>query len=297
MMGDTVKYAVNVPNFGDYGSPNLLADLASDAENAGWDGFFIWDHISGPTEWRVPVDDATVPIAHAPYADPCVALTAIATRTEHIRLGALVTPVARRRPWKLARETVSLDHLSKGRLVVGVGLGGTLMEFAGFGEDADPVTRSRKLDESLELLTGLWTGKPFSYKGTYYVVEDTVFMPRPIQSPRIPIWVACFWPHKKPLRRAARYDGVVPGVADWTTKLTPDDVKSIVNYILKHRTESGPFDVVVGGQTPSDPEQAASIVQPYIDSGATWWSEELSGWRGSLEDMRVRICAGPPRSE
>jgi alkanesulfonate monooxygenase SsuD/methylene tetrahydromethanopterin reductase-like flavin-dependent oxidoreductase (luciferase family) len=296
-MGDTVNYAVNVPNFGDYGSPSQLAALASDAENAGWDGFFIWDHISGPTEWRVPVDDTMVPIAHAPYADPCVALTAIATHTEHIRLGALVTPLARRRPWKLARETVSLDHLSNGRLVVGVGLGGTPTEFAGFGEDADPLARSRKLDESLEILTGLWTGKPFSYKGTYYVVEDTVFLPRPVQSPRIPIWVACFWPNKKPLRRAARYDGVVPGVADWTKPLTPDDVESIVSYVLKHRTQSGPFDVVVGGRTPSDADQATSVVQPYIDSGATWWSEELSGWRGSLEDMRARICAGPPRSE
>lgn len=213
-MADRVKYAINVPNFGDYSHPNMLADLASDAEKAGWDGFFIWDHISGPTEWRVPVGNSMVPIAYAPYADPCVALTAIALRTKHIRIGALVTPLARRRPWKLAREAVSIDHVSNGRLVVGVGLGGTLNEFEGFGEDGDPRIRSRKLDEGLAILTGLWTGKPFSYAGEHYTIDETVFMPKPVQSPRIPIWVACFWPNKKPLRRAARYDGVVPGVAD-----------------------------------------------------------------------------------
>jgi alkanesulfonate monooxygenase SsuD/methylene tetrahydromethanopterin reductase-like flavin-dependent oxidoreductase (luciferase family) len=268
-MVGTVKYAVNVPNFGDYGYPTILADLASDAETAGWDGFFIWDHISGPTEWRVPMGDAMVPIAHAPYVDPCVALSAIATRTENIRLGALVTAVARRRPWKLARETVSLDHLSKGRLVVRVGLGGTHTEFAGFGEDADPVVRSRKLDEGLDVLTGLWTGKPFNYSGDYYTVEETVFRPPPIQSPRIPLWVACFWPNKKPLRRAARYDGVVPGVADWTKKLTPDDVKQVVTYIARRRRDPRPFDVVIGGQTPAMPKRAATVVQPYIAAGAT----------------------------
>jgi alkanesulfonate monooxygenase SsuD/methylene tetrahydromethanopterin reductase-like flavin-dependent oxidoreductase (luciferase family) len=293
-MADRVKYAINVPNFGDYSHPNMLADLASDAEKAGWDGFFIWDHISGPTEWRVPVGNSMVPIAHAPYADPCVALTAIALRTKHIRVGALVTPLARRRPWKLARETVSIDHVSNGRLVVGVGLGGTLDEFEGFGENGDPKLRSNKLDEGLAILTGLWTGKPFSYSGEHYTIDETVFMPKPVQSPRIPIWVACFWPNKKPLRRAARYDGVVPGVADWTKKLTPADVVQIVTYISKHRADQRPFDVMVGGQTPSEPSEAAETVQPYVEAGATWWSEELTGWRGPLDETRRRIQAGPP---
>ncbi|UCE96399.1 MAG: LLM class flavin-dependent oxidoreductase, partial [Candidatus Bathyarchaeota archaeon] len=242
-------------------------------------------------------NNSMVPIANAPYADPCVALTTIANHTKHIRIGALVTPLARRRPWKLARETVSIDHVSNGRLVVGVGLGGTINEFKTFGEDGDPKVRSEMLDESLDIITGLWTGKPFSYSGKHYTINETIFMPKPVQSPRIPIWVACFWPNKKPLRRAARYDGVVPGVADWTKKLTPDDINQIVAYISKHRTDSKPFDVMIGGQTSSEPKRAKKIVQPYFKAGATWWSEELTGWRGSLDKMRERILAGPPRDD
>ena len=295
MTVSNIKYGINVPNFGDYFHPSMLAELASEAEEARWDGFFIWDHISGPTEWKVPVGDSLVPIAHAPFVDPYVALTAIAMKTERIRIGALVTPLARRRPWKLARETVSIDHLSNGRLVVGVGLGGTPLEFEAFGENGDAKVRAKKLDEGLAILTGLWTGMPFSYSGEYYQLDEMPFLPKPVQSPRIPIWVACFWPNKRPLRRAVRYDGVVPGTADWTKKLTPDDVRQIVAYITRHRSNPRPFDVIIGGETPSDPEKGEEMMQPYVEAGATWWSEELTGWRGSLEEMRGRIRQGPPR--
>lgn len=294
-MSSNIKYGINVPNFGDYWHPKTLAELASEAEEAGWDGFFIWDHISGPTEWAVPVGNSDVPIARAPFADPCVALTAIAMKTEHIRIGALVTPLARRRPWKLARETVSIDHLSNGRLIVGVGLGAASKEFEVFGENGDAKVRAKKLDEGLDVRTGLWTGKSFNYSGEYYQMNEVTFLPKPVQSPRIPIWIACFWPNKKPLRRAAHYDGVVPGVADWTKTLTPDNVRQIVTYIAKHRTNHGSFDVMIGGQTPSDSEEGAKMVQPYVEAGATWWSEELTGWRGSLKEMQERIRHGPPR--
>lgn len=265
-----------------------------DAEEAGWNGFFIWDHIYGPAEWKVPSGDSLVPIAQAPYIDPFVALTAIAIETESIRIGALVTPLARRRPWKLARETVSIDHLSRGRLVVGVGLGGTLVEFEAFGEEGDAKMRAKKLDEGLDVLVGLWRGKAFSYSGECHQLGEVTFMPRPVQSPRIPIWVACYWPNKKPLHRAARYEGVVPTTADWTKKLTPDDVKQIITYISEHRTSSKPFDIVIGGETPSDSEKGADLVQPYVEAGATWWSENINGWRGSFKEMRERIRQGPP---
>jgi len=143
----SIKYGINVPNFSDYFHPNILAELASETEKAGRDGFFIWDHISRPTKWRVPVGKALVPIKQAPFADPCVALTAIAVKTEQILIGALVTPLARRRPWKLAREMVSIDHLSNGRLVLGVGLGGVPSEFEAFGENGDAKVRAKKFDE------------------------------------------------------------------------------------------------------------------------------------------------------
>ena len=281
-----VKYATNVPNFGDYFHPNTLAELASDAEDVGGDGFFIWDHISGPTEWKVPVGNSVVLIAHAPYTDPYVALTAIAMKTERIRIGALVTPLARRRPWKLARETVSIDHLSNGRLVLGFGLGGTMVEFEAFGENGDTKVRAKKLDEGLDILTGLWTGKPFSYSGEHYQLDEMTFMPKPVQSPRVPIWVACFWPNKKPLRRAARFDGVAPAPADWTKEITPEDVTKIVAYIAKHRSATVPFDVVMGGQTPPDSEKGAEIVRPYVESGATWSLRTSVDGEGPLRRCR-----------
>jgi alkanesulfonate monooxygenase SsuD/methylene tetrahydromethanopterin reductase-like flavin-dependent oxidoreductase (luciferase family) len=189
-----MRYGINVPNFGDYFHPNTLADLAVEAEKAGWDGFFVWDHLTG-------------------YGDVCdttIALATIAVRTEHIRFGAMITPLPRRRPWKVAREMISLDHLSDGRLVVGVGLGNPPSEFESFGEDVNAKLRAQKLDDGLNILLGLWSGKPFSYYSTHYQLDGVEYIPRPVQRPRIPIWVGGFWPNKKPMRRAARYDGVYP---------------------------------------------------------------------------------------
>lgn len=273
-----MKYAINVPNFGDYHHPGILAELARVAEQAGWDGFFVWDHIQG--EWS--------------FSDPTVALATIAVNTESIRIGAMVTPVARRRPWKLAREMVSLDHLSGGRLVMGVGLGNPPSEFELFGEEGDARVRADKLNEGLEIIAGLWTGEPFRYTGKYYNLDEVTFLPKPVQKPRIPIWVGGFWPNRRPMRRAARYDGAYPA-RDWPEKLTTDDLREILELIRRHRTETGPFEIVVGGSTPPDKEKGAEMVKPWIDAGATWWSEDINGWRGPLKEMRKRIRSGPPR--
>lgn len=273
-----LKYGINVPNFGDYCHPGTLAELARGAEEAGWDGFFVWDHIQG--EW--------------PFSDPTVALAAIALNTERILIGVMVTPLARRRPWKLAREMVSLDHLSGGRLVMGVGLGNPQSEFELFGEEGDARVRADKLDEGLEIIAGLWTGEPFSYSGKYYHLDEVTFLSKPVQTPRIPIWVGGFWPNRRPMRRAARYDGAYPA-RDWPENLTTDDLREIFDYIGNHRTETGPFEIVVGGSTPPDPEKGAEIVKPWIEAGATWWSEDINGWRGPLEEMWKRIRSGPPR--
>jgi alkanesulfonate monooxygenase SsuD/methylene tetrahydromethanopterin reductase-like flavin-dependent oxidoreductase (luciferase family) len=185
-----MQYALDLPPFGELADARALAALAHEAEDAGWDGFFIWDHIQ--TEPSMPV------------ADPWVALSALAMTTERIRLGALVTPLPRRRPWKLARETVTLDRLSNGRLILGVGIGSDHWhhELSTFGEPVDDQTRAAMLDEGLEVLTGLWSGEPFSHQGQHYTVQSARFLPMPVQSPRIPIWVAGIWPRKAPLRRA-----------------------------------------------------------------------------------------------
>ena len=273
-----MKYGLSIPNFGSYGHPHTLVALAQEAEEAGWDGFFLWDHMIVSKEWRTP------------FVDPWVALAAVAVKTETIRMGTLITPVARRRPWVLARETVSVDHLSHGRLILGVGLGNPPAEFEAFGEEGKNSVRAKKLDESLDILTGLWSGEEFSYSGEYYTVDEVTFLPKPVQ-PHIPIWVACMWPHKKPLERAVQYDGVAPIHADFPQELTPDDVKALV-ALVPHNRQSA-FDIIVSGSTP-DPEKGCDIVAPFIGAGATWWLENINGLRAPFDEMRRRIYKGPP---
>lgn len=282
-----MRYAIHVPNFGDYADPRALAELAQEAEAAGWDGFFLWDHLLARPEGDVPV------------ADPWIALAAIAAVTTRIRLGPLVTPLPRRRPWKLAREAVTLDHLSKGRLVLGVGIGTPVeADFAPFGEPTDARERAQLLDEGLEIVTGLWSGEPFRHNGQRYRLNEVTFLPRPVQRPRIPIWVGGAWPHRGPMRRAAHWDGVFPDKAgiDWERGeiMTPDDLREILAYIRTQRTAAGPFDVILGGMT-DGPAQGAEKLAPYEEAGLTWWIEGLHSMRGSFAEMRKRIHAGPPR--
>ncbi len=288
-----MRYGLNLPPFGDFADPRALAALARDAEAAGWDGFFIWDHV---------VYD---PSFH-PIADPWVGLAAVALATERVRLGTLVTPLARRRPWQVAREAASLDRLSGGRLVLGVGLGDPApWDFGFFGEEEDARVRARRLDEGLEIVAGLWSGRPFSYEGEHYRLREVTFLPTPVQRPRVPIWVGGWWPNKPPMRRAARWDGVVPGASERAP--TPDEVRELVAYVAAHRTTEAPFDVVIGGQTPGgDPVGGAAVVAPYAEAAATWWIEDVNPWRFGLglEDpwspdaaarMRERVRLGPPR--
>ena len=281
-----MRYGLSVPNLGAYGEPRRLVGLAQAAEAAGWDGFFLWD--------SVLVD----PHRPQPVVDPWVVLAAIAMGTERIRLGPMVTPLARRRPWKLARETASLDHLSGGRLILGVGLGDPAeVEFGHFGEATDARARADRLDEGLAVLTGLWSGRPFAYAGEHFQVREAVFLPAPVQTPRIPIWVGGWWPNRRPMRRAARWDGVFPSkLGDGGVgMLTAAEVREIVAYVGQHRTGSGPFDVVVAGETPDDnPAEAAALVATYAAAGVTWWLESLPETPASLDAVRARIRQGPP---
>src|SRR5436853_1660913 len=234
-------YGVYVPNFGPYGDARILAGLAYEAEEAGWDGFFLWDQVSKTT--LTPTFD--------PMVDPWVALAAIALRTRTMRLGLLVTPLPRRRPWMVARETVSLDHLSAGRLIFGVGSGGGYFDFEALGESSDPTTLAALLDEGLEVLTGLWSGEPYHHEGTAYHIKEAQFLPRPLQSPRIPIWVAGMWPAKAPLRRAARFDGVIPIGRDLPliAMLSPSEMQEIIRSVASQPAYTTPFEVVHSGIT------------------------------------------------
>lgn len=282
--GDPVRFGIYTPNFGDYSDPRRLAALASEAEAAGWEGFFLYDHI-GRDGYGMRPGDGVV--------DPWIALTAIASATERIRLGPLVTAVARRRPWKLAHEVTSLDHLSGGRVIFGAGLGGP-SAFDAFGEDPNARVRAEKLDEGLEIMTALWRGEPLRHDGAHFHLDVEPFLPRPLQTPRVPIWVAGIWPNRPPFRRAARWDGAFP-LTDRNPLPTPKQIRDIVSYVEAHRVATAPFDLVVGGRTlsedPRDCERPAQSAQ----AGATWWLEWLEPDRGSFEENRARVLRGPPR--
>lgn len=271
--GPPMRYAVNIPNFGDFADPAGVAGLAVVAERAGWDGLFVWDHILG---WE-----------GAPVGDPWVILAAAAVRTERLRIGTMVTPLPRRRPWVLSRQIVSLDHLSGGRVVLGVGIGyPPEEEFGTFAEPTDERVRADMLDEGLAILTGMWSGMPFGYDGSHYHLRTATFLPIPVQRPRVPIWVAGMWPHRRPFRRAARFDGVAPIRADMAA-MSPSEVAEVVAYVRAHRTSPEPFDVVVGGAPPEDPGA-------FAEAGVTWYQMGPDYGEG-LSETRSWVAQGPPR--
>ena len=277
-----LRYGFIIPG----GEANEIVAMAREAEEAGWDGVFYWDGIY--------IESA------GPMFDPWAMLAAIATQTRRVRIGAMLTPVSRRRPWKLARETMTVDQLSGGRLVLPVGLGA--LDDGGFGKVGEPTdrkTRAELLDEGLEILTGLWSGTPFSYNGKHYTLDEMTFLPPPVQTPRIPIWVVGAWPREKSMARVLRYDGLLPAKLDANgsfADVTSDDLRAMKTYIEERRTATTPFDIVYEGRTPGDdPAQAAEIVRPYAEAGATWWMEAMWTEPNTPADVRKRIQQGPPR--
>ena len=282
-----MKYGVTFPNVDAF----VLADLAHDAEEAGWDGIFVWDVIFGTEAW--------------------ISLAAVAMRTGRVRIGTMLTPLSRRRPWTVASQVATLDHLSHGRVILPVGLGATGPEhehddFVKVGEVTDRKTRAKMLDESLDILDGLWSGQPFSYSGEHYHIQDATFSPTPVQSPRVPIWVVGAWPRMKSMRRVLRCDGVIPAKMNEDRsfgEMTPADIRDMKAFIDGQReqtsVQNNPFDIVMEGETPGDsPQKAAAIVRPLAEAGATWWLEAVWGTpetEGGIEGMRKRVKQGPPR--
>lgn len=280
-----MQFAIDLPSFGPFSDPHLVAQLAQEAEEVGWHGFFLWDHLNYRFEGSLePVE----------IADPWIVLAAMALRTKSIKLGPMVTPLPRRRPWKLARETVTLDHLSGGRLVLGVGLGSDYDgEYSDFGEPTDTKVHGAMLDEGLAVLTRLWSGEKVSYQGHHYQLASVQFRPTPVQRPRVPVWVAGIWPHKKPFRRAAQFDGVYPQTSGHT--LTPEDLREVLAFIQTQRTQTTPFEALAYGRTSgSDGAQDAAHVAAFVQAGATWWLEHFAPQQ-TVEQVRQRIKLGPPR--
>jgi probable F420-dependent oxidoreductase len=262
-----VRFGICLANIGSYSDPRVGVRIGEAAENAGWDGVFTWDHLA--FVWG------------APAADPWITLASIASATSRVRIGTAVTPVARRRPQVLAHEIATLDVLSGGRVIFGAGLGGSVEEFAKFGEPTDAKVRAAMLDEGLGLLRALWSGEEVTHRGEHYTADGVTLAPTPVQS-HVPVWIGGNRPAS--LRRAARWDGWLADSADPTgMTLSPDDVARSIEQIGR----GDGFDVAVLGQSDrGDPEE-------YARAGATWWLENVHDKRGSIDDVVALVAAGP----
>ena len=297
-----MRFGVTLPNVGYGGDPAVLVQLAVEAEQSGWDGVFLWD-----------TPYAVAPGEPAPeFADAWVLLSAIAVRTERVRLGTMLTPLAWHRPWLIARQAATLDRLTGGRFTLAVGLGAPPDEGPWFGGDAfDRRTRAAMLDEALAILGGLWSGKPFAFAGDHFSLREVTFLPRPLQQPRIPIWVvgawprdAAMWPRRTSMRRAIRYDGLLPNVFGVDRTLifgapsaeALDDLRAMRAWIKRERPGDEPYDIVVERGLPGvDAAEAAR----WEEAGATWWLDDAwwEMWNApdDPEPLRRRIRLGPPR--
>ncbi|TET07236.1 MAG: LLM class flavin-dependent oxidoreductase [Candidatus Thorarchaeota archaeon] len=267
-----MKYGIYISNYALNGDPKKFVDLAKAAEDAGWDGFFMWDHVYQSSGDLI--------------ADPWITLAAIAAQTEKIRIGTTVTPLPRRKPQKVAREVTTLDNLSNGRFTLGVGLGDD-SEDGYFDEETSLKTRAEKLDESLEILEGLWTGKPFSFTGQHYNIQELTFEPRPMKKPRVPIWCGGTWPIKAPFRRAARFDGVFPLSAK--DELKPEDYQEITDYVKGHRKTMKDFDIIMWGRSTGDPKKD-SWIGDYETAGVNWYTEIIMN--ADIKKCLSRISKG-----
>ena len=270
-----MRYGLELPNAGVCGDARSLAELASLAEAVGWDGVFLEDYVV----YYTPI----------PTYDPWIALAAMALSTQRIRLGTTVTALARRRPWILARELITLDHLSNGRMIFGAGLGGP-DDFARFGEMVEPKHRAELLDEGLAILAGLWSGTPFRFQGKHYTVKETTFRPQPVQPGGIPIWIGGSAQIPSVVQRAARWDGIVPykrrDTSGWEN-FTPHDIRGLKAQVEQQRRTDASFDIAILGP------RERGLITSMAEAGVTWWMEAIPA--ASFATMREKIAMGPLR--
>jgi alkanesulfonate monooxygenase SsuD/methylene tetrahydromethanopterin reductase-like flavin-dependent oxidoreductase (luciferase family) len=271
-----MRFGVTLGAAGEGRDPRGMATLAALAESSGWDGVFLEDYLvyQGRSE--------------LPTYDPWVSLAAMATATDRVRLGLTVTPVPRRKPWELAAQTVALDHLSGGRLILGVGAGdATEPGFAAVGEPLEPRVRAELLDEGLAILDALWTGEPVHHRGRHFRVDGLRLAARPVQRPRIPIWVGGDLLVAGVRRRLTRWDGacVYKGPPGAGEPLTPHDVRDIVELVGRARGSADGFDVKIS-HTEDD-----GLLAALTEAGATWCNRWLPP--APLDETRRAITRGP----
>jgi alkanesulfonate monooxygenase SsuD/methylene tetrahydromethanopterin reductase-like flavin-dependent oxidoreductase (luciferase family) len=283
-----MRFAIEFAGAGATAYAGVLADLAMIAEDSGWEGVFLEDYI---VHHKRP---------DMPTCDPWIALAAMAGKTRSVTLGTEVTPLPRRRPWKLAREVATLDHLSGGRMVLGVGLGDVNDPgFAGTGESTETSLRSQLVDESLAVIDQLWKGGPVSFSGRHFHVEGLTFLPRPLQKPRVPIWIGGGWPNPGVIRRALRWDGICAYIETGSFEKWEDHspifVRQVKEMVERARGTSEGFDIVTGGRQRADDWEAdRAIISALAEAGATWWVEYVDADL-DLDDQRRAARRGPLR--
>jgi alkanesulfonate monooxygenase SsuD/methylene tetrahydromethanopterin reductase-like flavin-dependent oxidoreductase (luciferase family) len=276
--GRRVRFGLFLPPFGPFAEDRALVELARRAEHAGWDGIFLWDHV-------LPEEDGFR------VADPWVLLGAMAAVTERVLLGTMVTPLARRRPWVVARQLATLNRISSGRVILGVGLG-VDRDFVAFGEDPDLRRRSEKVDEALAVMQQIWTGAPFNHSGRHFSVG--VPLSSPPDEVRAPIWVASVGMNEGPLRRAAKHDGIFPLSPD-SRHLSLESLSRIVERLRQLGAPLGrDFDIVLrGNASPAWPEPQRQPLASLAAAGMTWWLETLIHHDPIDLSMKV-VDEGPP---
>jgi alkanesulfonate monooxygenase SsuD/methylene tetrahydromethanopterin reductase-like flavin-dependent oxidoreductase (luciferase family) len=277
-----VKRGIFLAPFAELASPRRVAELAATAEQAGWDGVFLWDHMLAEPGMAV--------------AEAWTTLAAMAMTTSSIRLGPMVTPLARRRPWVLARQIATLDQLSAGRLVVGIGLGDDgWREFSAFGEEISPRGRGEMLDESLAIVQRLLSGTAAVHNGARYDVDTGPVLPRPVQDP-VPFWAGVRWPNHKPMVRAARLDGCFPIFADTGQRPAPPSVAELIAVRAKLTALGAPrsLDLVVRCSVQLiEPADRAATVAGMSSAGVTWLLEGFDIDQDAAEVESI-VAAGPP---
>ena len=272
-----MKFGLALP----YNIADKIVTYAPMVEQAGWDGLFLGDAI-----W---------------CEDPMITLSAAAVVTEKIRLGTMINPVPIRRPWKLASESIALDQISNGRLTLGLATGATWMGWYAFPDEVtDNRARAEMLDETIDILTLMYQREPFDYNGLHYHLKlselDVMYYPpKPIQQPRIPIWIPGIWPREKSMRRVLKCDGMFLEVISpegVPQTVTPDHLRQMRAYVEEHRTAKTPFDFVATGKVSDlDDGERAKVLRSWKKAGATWWVEGL--WEGSTEEVEAVIKMGP----
>jgi hypothetical protein len=277
----SIKFGLVLPG----NEARTVAKLSQMAEESGWDGVFLGDYI-----W---------------CEDPMIALAAAAMITNHIRLGTKVIPVPIRRPWKIASESLAIDRLSNGRLILGLGTGAVWMGWQSFPDEiTDAKARAEMLDETVDILTLLYQCKQFDYDGKHYhlkltQMDEMHYPPKPVQQPRIPLWAPLIWPRKKSMQRILKFDGLI--AEKWSPEgkfeeVTPQDVRQMIAFVTENREGNTPFDIVVSGKTYDMPAtQREDVLSAWSQAGATWWVEGL--WGESEEAASEYIRGGPPNLE